>query len=412
MHLDRSSTPACRTPKWWTISLLIVVTVMISACDWTLPHQPLTRAEFASVDFRSIVPERFWGDEAPPNLEEAVKKSVDTLRRRFPEAVNATPETAPLNAMLVISSGGANGAFGAGVIAGWSETGNRPQFEIVTGVSTGAMIAPFAFLGADYDQTLIEIYTSVSREKIFQLEMFSGSLFGSSLADTAPLKTLIDKYVTADFVQAIGEQTRLQRHLFIVTTHFDAMRPVVWDIGAIALNRGKAGVPLIRQIILASASIPILFPPVAIEWQSEGKSFTELHVDGGVSGQVFAYPSQIRAGRLNELLGLTFRRRIYLIQNGNAQLPYDPAQTGMFNIARRSIQGMLVNKENAEIERIYYLTKRDGVEFLMIEIPSEFNADQSIDFDRNNMRALLEVGLRVGRNPNSWHALPPGLRGD
>lgn len=188
------------------------------------------------------------------------------------------------------------------------------------------------------------------------------------------------------------------------------MRPVVWDIGAIALRRGPKALPLIRKIILASASIPILFPPVAIEWTTNGQSFTELHVDGGVTHQVFAYPAQIRASRLNELLGLTFRRRIYLIQNGNARTDYTPSTAGIFDIARRSVQALLRSKENGDVERIYYLARRDGIDFQMIEIPKEFLANQSIGFDLNNMRELLELGRKIGLNKDSWQSFPPSER--
>ncbi len=290
----------------------LMVVALISGCDRTLVHQPLTSTEYQEVNFYELIPERFWGDETPPHLEKAVRESAPALRAQFPDAVGATMETAPLRAMLVISGGGANGAFGAGVLAGWSETGDRPEFSAVSGVSTGAMIAPFAFLGSAYDEILLKIYSSVGREDIYSLDAFSGGLFGSALVDTTPLKKLVETHITPEIVQAIADQTKLQRRLFIVTTHFDALRPVIWDIGAIALHRGARAVSLIHQIILASASIPILFPPVAIEWETDSRRFTELHVDGGVTQQVFAYPTQIRASRLNELLGLTFRRRIYL----------------------------------------------------------------------------------------------------
>lgn len=167
--------------------LLILASVTIG-CDRRIDHQPLTRSEYQNVNFATLIPERFWGDEAPLHFEEAVKASAPILRARFPDAINATLETAPLQAMLVISGGGANGAFGAGVLAGWSAVGTRPQFSVVSGVSTGAMIAPFAFLGSDYDKTLLDIYSSVNRDDVYNLDALSGGLFGSALADTAPLK--------------------------------------------------------------------------------------------------------------------------------------------------------------------------------------------------------------------------------
>ena len=220
--------------KFLKILTVLVLVAWSAGCDKTVDHRPLSLAEFEQTDFSALVPERWWGDVAPPQLEEGMKRLAPLLRDRFPEAIDAAKETAPMLSHLVISGGGANGAFGAGLLAGWTKSGTRPKFEGVTGVSTGAMIAPFAFLGSDYDASLTEIYASVSQDDIYNQQTVTGLLFGSALTDTAPLRKLIEKHVTADLVQAIAEQSLLGRSLSIVTTHFDALRPVVWDIGAIA----------------------------------------------------------------------------------------------------------------------------------------------------------------------------------
>lgn len=385
-----------------SIAILFLTAGLSSGCAQTVVHHPLTAADYKQIELSTLSPERFWGDVAPPNLEQAIKRDALVLRDRFPEAVNATPETAPLNALLAISGGGANGAFGAGLLAGWTESGERPEFEIVTGVSTGAIIAPFAFLGPDYDPILLKMYSTVNRDKVFFLESWMGMIFGSALANTKPLKKLLETYITLDVVQAIAEQARLKRRLFIVTTHFDATRPMVWDIGEIADRRGEKAVPLIRKIILASMAIPVLFPPVPIEWEIDGKHFTELHVDGGVSSQVFAYPAQIPVDRLNEILGLTFRRQIFLIQNGNDRSDYEPAPVKIAPIAERTLKTLLRNQENANIDQIYYQARRDGVEFKKISIPNTIKADRGTEFDPDYMRSLQEVGREIGLRGNFW----------
>ncbi len=390
-----------------TVALLILIASLSLGCAKTVIHTPLSAAEFEKVDFSTHVPERFWGDAAPPNLDEAIKRDAPVLRARFPEAVNATPETAPVSALLAISGGGANGAFGAGILAGWTESGKRPQFEVVTGVSTGAIIAPFAFLGSDYDSTLIRMYSNVDRDGVFSLESLAGMIFGSALSDTTPLKKLLATYITPEVVEAIAEQEKLGRKLFIVTTHFDAMRPMVWDIGAIASRRGKEAVPLIRKIILASAAIPVLFPPIPIEWEIDGKRFTELHVDGGVSRQVFVYPAQIHVDRFNEILGLTFRREIYLIFNANTQNAYEPASVKISDIAERSLKTLLRNQANSNIEEIYFLARRDGIAFKKISIPNDVEADRSTEFDPDYMRSLLDLGREIGRRGDFWQTPPP-----
>lgn len=384
------------------LAMLVLTAGVATGCGQTVNHRPLSAEEFAQTDFLALVPERFWGDALPPNLEEAIRSEGPVLRARFPEAVDATPETAPLAPLLAISGGGANGAFSAGLLAGWSESGQRPQFEVVTGVSTGAIIAPFAFLGPDYDPILLQIYGASSRDDIYLLNTWTESLFGSAFADTTPLKRQLETYVTPEVVEAIAAQTRLKRRLFIITTHFDALRPVVWDIGAIALRRGAEAAPLIRQIILASAAIPGFFPPVPIEWESDGKRFTELHVDGAVSRQVFAYPAQIPVGRINEILGLTFRRQIFVILNGNIQDTYEPAPVTTAPIVQRALTALLRNKSNADVEQIYYLAQRDGVDFGMIAIPEEFRADGSTEFDPDYMRELMQLGREIGRRGDFW----------
>ncbi len=397
----------CPHRRLLTVLVAIALVALIVGCDKTVDHHPLSLAEFERTDFVALVPERWWGDVAPPQLEEGMKLLAPILQDRFPEAVDASKETAPLLSHLVISGGGANGAFGAGLLAGWTAAGTRPEFEGVTGVSTGAMIAPFAFLGSDYDRAMTEIYASVSRDDIYNQQTVTGLLFGSALTDTGPLQKLIERHVTADLVAAIAQQSKLGRSLSIVTTHFDALRPVVWDIGAIATHRGDRALPLIRQIILASAAVPILFPPVSIDWNIDGKTFTELHVDGGVSHQVFAYPAQINAQDLDDLLGLTFRRQVFVILNGNANTTYEPAPVELSGIAQRALRTLLRNQARGDIERIFYLADRDDVDFQVTSIPESFNANRSLEFDPGYMKELLELGRETGRTGNFWRGQPP-----
>ena len=394
------------------ILTMVPLVILVTACNLHIDHRPLNSAEFEQTDFTSLVPERWWGDTAPPNLEEAMTSLAPVLRKRFPEAANASPDEAPALSHLVISGGGADGAFSAGLLAGWTESGTRPEFEGVTGVSTGAMIAPFAFLGADYDEVLTEIYSSVGRDDIFHPTRVSGLLFGSALSDTLPLQRLVEKHVTPELIDAIAEQSRRGRSLSIVTTHFDALRPVIWDIGALARNRGRKAVPLIRQIIMASAAVPILFPPVPIEWEADGKTFTELHVDGGVSHQAFVYPAQLDVKALDDLLGLTFRRQVFVVLNSNANGVYEPAPVDLAGIAQRSLKTLLRNQARGDIERIYYLAERDGVDFNVVSIPTSFRADGSLEFDTDYMRDLLQLGLEIGRRGDFWQEQPPGGRLD
>ncbi len=265
----------------------------LTACANTLNHRPLSETEYYQVDFSELAPERWWGDEIPKQLDKLYRQSTDNLLSRFEKEFIKNPAYIPVSNYLVLSGGSANGAFGVGILSGWSEAGTRPEFDYVTGISTGAIMAPMAFLGSDYDETLTEAYISITRENIFKTKFFTSIILGASIADTKPLKNLIEEHITEELVLELAVEKKRGRTLVIQTTQFDALRSMVWDITAIAENRGAEGAPLIRQIILASAAVPGLFPPVLIEWEDEGRKFTELHVDGAVSSQVYAYPPQL-----------------------------------------------------------------------------------------------------------------------
>jgi predicted acylesterase/phospholipase RssA len=393
------------------LAVLYVAAIAVG-CAELVEHHPLSTNEYKQTDFSSLNWERFWGDAAPANLEPALRKMSARLKVQYPEAINAKPDTAPVLDGLTISGGGANGAFSAGLLVGWTESGTRRSFHFVTGVSAGAMIAPFAFLGSDYDDNLLKLYASIRRDTVYRANALSGLLFGSALYDTAPLKRLIAKFVTREIIKKIAEQYQLGRSLYIITTHFDALRPMVWNIGAIANRRGDSAVKLIRQIILASAAIPVLFPPIPIEWELDGKRFTELHVDGSISQHIFAYPTQIHLDRLDKAMGLTFRRRIFVIRNGNLQSTYEPASVTVGSIAERALNAILQNQANGDIERIYHLARRDGIKFNMIAIPNTFRADNSMDFDPEYMHALASLGRKIGRRGNFWQDHPPAEQTD
>lgn len=380
----------------------LIAVLFLPACAQTVQHTPLSVADFKALDFADAGgDERWWGDIAPPNLAQKIKAEAQKYRLQT--------ESQEQN-LLAISGGGANGAFGAGLLAGWTASGQRPKLDVVTGSSTGAIIAPFAFLGQEYDGVLLEIYSKATRDNVYRPKILTGLISGSAVADTTSLKKQIEKHVTRELVQAIAAEHRKGRRLFVVTTHFDAMRPMIWDMGYIANEHGQEGLELIRQVILASASIPVLFPPVPIEWQANGKQFTELHVDGGLTRSVFAYPAQIDVKEIDKIQGVQRRRNVYVILNGNSALGYEPAPVGVLGIAERTTYGLLQNQANADIERIYYLAQRDGINFNMIEIPEVFTADGATEFETAYMNELLSLGRNIGSKGNFWYQKPVSLR--
>jgi hypothetical protein len=230
---------------------------------------------------------RTWAFEHSQLFEEDLTTSVKQAQRYSP--TRHLDASGHFN-ILTLSGGGANGAFGAGILCGWSAAGTRPTFKMVTGISTGALIAPFAFLGADYDRILKQVYTSVETEDIVNLRFFKYIGRGvDSLADSSPLQGLLEKYVTEDVIRSVALAHQTGRRLYIGTTDLDASRLVIWNMGVIAASDTPEAFDLFRKILLASASIPILFPPVYIPVEVGGEIYEEMHADGGVATQVFFY---------------------------------------------------------------------------------------------------------------------------
>ena len=193
----------------------------------------------------------------------------------------------PPMSFLAISGGGEDGAFGAGLLVGWSAHGSRPHFKVVTGVSTGALTAPFAFLGAAYDEKLKSIYTQTTAKDIFESRWVLAALLDDAMSDTAPLRRTVAKFMDDKMVHDIAEEHRKGRILLVATTNLDGQRSVIWNITKIAASGSPRAPALIRDILVASAAVPGVFPPVMIDVEANGRQFHEMHVDGGASMQVF-----------------------------------------------------------------------------------------------------------------------------
>ena len=243
---------------------------------------------------------RFWADEVPRNPLAEIRRRTAHMP---PIARDAKMQDGrKVIDTLALSGGGSDGAFGAGVLAGWTKRGDRPEFQVVTGVSAGAIIAPFAYLGPSEDEKLHTIWTQYKQDEVVTPEIFSGLFGGPALASTGPLQNLIAQYVDRQFLDRIAAQYRRGRVLLVLTTNLDAQRPVVWNMGEIALNRSPAATELFRKVILASAAIPAAFPPVKIEVEAGGRDYDELHVDGGTTREALRKSCRSPAQSLRLLL--------------------------------------------------------------------------------------------------------------
>ena len=342
---------------------------------------------------------RLWGDEKPPPL---MKEEMETaLDENYAGIMHQEHN------YLAISGGGANGAYGAGLLVGWSETGSRPDFTMVTGISTGALTAPFAFLGPAYDKQLEEVYTTMDSSSIFHRRKLWSIVGGDSLVDSAPLASVINKYVTDDLIAAIAAESRRGRALFVGTTNLDAGRPVIWNIGRIA-NSGVPGTgDLIRSVLRASASIPGVFPPVCIEVTApDGTTYTEMHVDGGTSSQIFLYPSQTDWASMMKALDVKGRPQAYLVRNSRILPEYDPVSPRLGAIAGRSVDSLIRSQGIGDAYRIAAVTSRDGIDAKITWIPISAVHESSEEvFDPVYMRALFDYGHKRALTEDPWSEL-------
>jgi hypothetical protein len=271
---------------------------------------------------------------------------------------------------------------------------NRPKFEIVTGVSAGALIAPYAFLGPSYDRQLAELWTNFDSSSVATPQLLAGLLGAEAIADSTPLRNLIAKHVDRRMLARIAEEYRNGRLLMIGTTNLDAQRQVIWNMGEIAAAAGRdpQAAELFRDVLLASASLPGVFPPVHIRVRAGGQVFEEMHVDGGPARQVFLAPAEFSLRMFDKLYAQPPIRRVYVVRNGKLTPVYEAVQANTLAISARSLFTVTKNQSMGDINLIYAMTERDGAEFRLASIPASFTVQSTKPFDPVYMKALFEVG--------------------
>ena len=385
--------------------LYLTLVLLVQGCASIAERSPLPEEAYSDSTVLGMTGLRYWGDETPPFAKGLSEDStLEELQSALPGFVGREMH------FLAISGGGANGAFAAGLLNGWSEDGSRPEFNAVTGISTGALIAPFAYLGADYDHLLKHFYTQYgTNDLVIERGLLSSFLRKRDSAfDTAPLRARLVEYLDADVMAAIAEEYRRGRLLLIGTTNLDAGRPVIWDIGAIATSGKPGALDLIRDVILASASIPIAFPPVMIEVESGGKVYDEMHTDGGVSRQAFLFELSADEDTF-EKLNIVGKGNAYVIRNSKLEPTWQSTERSMLAIAGRSAGSMVYTQGLGDLYREFLAAMKYGFNFHLAYIPSDFDAESEELFDPSYMRKLFEFGYNMAVDGYPWEGLPPGL---
>jgi predicted patatin/cPLA2 family phospholipase len=337
------------------------------------------------------------------NLDE-LRRYADEPASAFHSDMAVSFRAGPLS-YLALSGGGADGAYGAGVLNGWTAQGTRPEFSVVSGVSTGALIAPFAFLGAAYDATLRDVYTSGIAESLLDTPNFLNALFGSGLFGNTRFRELVARYVDQDMLAAIAAEQAKGRRLFIVTTNLDTQRTVIWDMGRIASIGSPQALSLFRDVVAASASIPVVFPPILIDAEANGNRFQEMHVDGGVTAPVLTLPEAFLLR--NATLASGPRTSIYILINNKVERDFQLVPNRTVDIAARASASATKTQTRSVLYETYDFARRNKFGFNLTYIDKEIPSPTSAGFEANYMRALYQYGYERARAGDFWVKAPP-----
>ena len=391
--------------------LCVAMVLMLAAC-----------AGSSAVDeLRSPVPEllvpsaaipgygkiRYWGDSA----ESFTSQDLDLFYAQRAAIAKADPSIlkSPARA-ITISGGGSNGAFGAGLLVGWSKTGKRPSFDIVTGISTGSMIAPMAFLGQSYDPLLEKSYSTISGKDVYKKKGVFAIIGSESIASNEPLRNMVASIVSDQMIAEVAQEHAKGRRLYVGTTNIDAERPVIWDMGAIASSAEPNKRELFQDIIVASAAIPGMFPPVRINVTAQGQTYDELHVDGGTSNQVFLFPAGLSVKAMDKRYGIHRKKQLFVLRNARTSPEYSAVKPKLASLVGKSISSLIKTQGIGDLYRLYVQAQRDGIDFNLISIPEEFTLKETAPFDQAYMKSLFDEGYRIGTSGIEWQKSPPGFR--
>lgn len=366
------------------LALAMLCVGMLAACA-TQTRIPYTVEEKAAAEVPGFPDARAWADDRNVVLQYA------GIKTRHPT-------------VLALSGGGADGAFGAGVLNGWTARGDRPQFTIVTGASAGALLAPFAFLGPGYDEVTRTVFSSGEMENFLQFQGVRG-LVGTGLFNSSPLRDLIAKYVDNAVLEAVAREYHAGRRLFIVTTNLDAQRTAIWNMGQIAASGQPGALELFRKVMQASASIPGVFPPVLIDVEANGKHFAEMHVDGGVTANILVVPEALLLAD-KKILPSNVRPTIYAILNGKLGADFEVVKPSTLQIAVRAFMTSVRANTRNTLLASYEFIRRRGWRLNLAAIDESVPNQEKPGFDTAYMQMLYQHGYERAMNRQLWQTSP------
>ena len=378
--------------------LIIIVGLFLTACSSTHTlEKRVTKENYRAVSIenqqeKQAEPFRIWPDE-----------SVDFLLSKEDGSTPLKVKGDRLN-ILALSGGGANGAYGAGIINGLHDSGQLNEYTVVTGISAGALMAPFVFIGGDEISHLKAVTLGMDDSMVLGSGNIINALIKDAFSDGDDMFGFIEKIYTEQIIEKMAAQHRAGRRLFIGTSHFDSDELVVWNIGAIAQSDFPDKMHLIHQVLTASASIPGVFPPQFIDVNYQGETFEELHVDGGMSAQVFFKPGHLDYSKINVALGLTTTPRVDVIRNGVFTTRYYSTQDKGVELLKRSVDSMVVQQSLGDLYRMLYFSEVEHIDLFFTQIEEDFQGEKATQdmFDLHYMNALYEYGYAKAIRGNLW----------
>jgi hypothetical protein len=401
---------APRPVRYFILAGMAALALLIQGCAALQVRRPLPEHLLEQVQVADLPGIRAWGNVHSETLEQS---AIESIRQEM--AANHG-KLEPEMIFLALSGGGGDGAFGAGILCGWTAAGTRPRFKLVTGISTGALIAPFAFLGPEYDAKLKEVYTTISDKDIYTmtsvltLVLKLGRVEGA--ANTQPLAKLLERVIDENMLQAIAAEHNKGRRLLVGTTQFEAQRLVIWNMGAIAASYHPDALKLFRQVLLASASTPVAFNPVYIKVKAAGQEYDEMHVDGGVKTAVMLYGEAFSFYTAREKLGPLMPqrpRKLYIIRNAQVSPQYESIKSHLWAIGPRAVSSMTKYQGVGDLYRLYVLAQRDGIDYNLAFIPLDFNPKRNSEFDTKYMNQEFEMAYNLACSGYKWSKYPPGF---
>ncbi|MCR9494796.1 patatin-like phospholipase family protein [Vibrio alginolyticus] len=374
----------------------VALSLLIVACS--SPHTldvRVSQSNYKDVEIASSTPNeplRMWANEAP-----------DFLYSSHNQTTPIKVEGEQLN-ILALSGGGVNGAYGAGVLMGLQEKGELKDYAIITGVSAGALIAPFVFIGGDAMPKMKEVMLNINDKNILGKKNFLNTLFKDAFTDGENLYDFIADAYPELMIEAMAQQHRNGKRLFIGSTHFDSGELVIWNIGAIANSDLADKSELIYKVLAASASIPGVFPPQFIDVEHDGETLEELHVDGGLAAQVFFNPSNFNYQQISDALGLEKAPQLDVIRNGALKAPYRPLKDKGLDLVSKSVSSLTLAQTRGDLYRMKYISEINDIEMQFTYIDQDFRyAKVTKDmFDHRYLLTIYEYGFKKATQGQLW----------